>query len=615
MFSRFLRTAILALTAGLVAFAAPPAPLPPGGTNIFPDPIRAMLPDGGYQTDVIGFSIVPVDGPGFTEAIEAATKREPAQIYEYQLFAPVPAALEPGDTLLVEFYLRAPKTTAESGEGATQFTLEERGGAYTKSVVLDARAGPDWVLHRVPFRIAPRASGNFGPNPAVAGYAAGGAQISFRLGYRPQTIQLGGIRLVRYEPGRSLESLPRTAPDYAGRALDAPWRAAAAKRIDTLRKTPLRLRVLDASGNPVSGYKIHVRMLRHAFSFGSAVSGHVLMDDSPDAERYREFIVRNFNEVTIENHLKWDWWVNHAYARPGIVKQLRWLHENKVRVRGHCLIWPSYQMTPANLRAIAPDRPKFDATVADHFTDILGATAGLISEWDVVNEPYTNRDFMKLHGDDIVADWFRLARRLAPDQPLYLNDYAHFTNAGAPTIHKDFVERTVAQLKASGTPIDGVGLQSHFGQLLCPPERVLAELDRVAALGVAIKITEFDIDSPDMDAKRDYTRDFLTACFSHPAVAGVITWGFWEKAHWIPASALVRADWSLTPSGQAWHDLVRKEWWTDERLVANAAGGASTRAFLGDYEITVEAPGGRRLVHEFSLTKDSAPLTLRLPAK
>lgn len=90
-----------------------------------------------------------------------------------------------------------------------------------------------------------------------------------------------------------------------------------------------------------------------------------------------------------------------------------------------------------------------------------------------------------------------------------------------------------------------------------------------------------------LQLQADYTRDFMTAMFSHPAVEGIIMWGFWEGRHWFPSAALYRMDWSIKPNGQIWEDLVFKKWWTDIKCVTDRNGEYRTQGFLGDYEIEV----------------------------
>ena len=91
--------------------------------------------------------------------------------------------------------------------------------------------------------------------------------------------------------------------------------------------------------------------------------------------------------------------------------------------------------------------------------------------------------------------------------------------------------------------------------------------------------------------------------FSHPSVNGVVMWGFWEGRHYAPGAALWRRDWSPKPNGQAWLDLVQKEWQTNVLGKNQWRRSVKTHAaFLGDYQITVNA-GGRKLEKTVSLEK------------
>jgi hypothetical protein len=121
--------------------------------------------------------------------------------------------------------------------------------------------------------------------------------------------------------------------------------------------------------------------------------------------------------------------------------------------------------------------------------------------------------------------------------------------------------------------------------------RCLQILDLFAGQGVTLEITEFDVDVEEEEIQAEYTRDFLTACFSHPAVKSFVIWGFWEGSHWLPRGAMYRRDWSLKPNGQAYRDLVFGQWWTDVNGDTDTNGVYSTRGFKGTYRLTV-AHGG-----------------------
>ena len=53
---------------------------------------------------------------------------------------------------------------------------------------------------------------------------------------------------------------------------DAAWRKAAEARIEKIRKGDLTVLVKDAAGKPVPGAEVAVRMKKHAFLWGTAVS-------------------------------------------------------------------------------------------------------------------------------------------------------------------------------------------------------------------------------------------------------------------------------------------------------------------------------------------------------
>jgi hypothetical protein len=123
-------------------------------------------------------------------------------------------------------------------------------------------------------------------------------------------------------------------------------------------------------------------------------------------------------------------------------------------------------------------------------------------------------------------------------------------------------------------PVDGIGLQSHFSARVTPMDELFKRLDRYAAFGKELEITEFDIDTFDEVTQADCARDFMTATFSYPSAKAFLIWGFWEGSHWRPRGAMLRRDWSPKPNAEVYKDLVFKRWWT------NANGRPARRAHL-----------------------------------
>ena len=299
---------------------------------------------------------------------------------------------------------------------------------------------------------------------------------------------------------------------------------AAAARIDRYRKGDLTVIVRDDNGKPVPGAAVHVKMNRHAFGFGTAVAGDVLQSAGSDGQNYRSSLKKLFNKVVTENVLKWPPF--ESWGRAQADYMLPWFAANGfAMVRGHNVIWPSAQYLPADvqnmLKANPPDANALRARVNKHIADVMGYSKGKVTEWDVLNEAYTNRDLQAVLGDAEMTSWFRQARAADPAVKLYINDYSILESGGYDLQHINGYANIIRNMLAAGAPIDGIGLQSHFDSNLTPPSRVLELLDQFAAFGKDLQVTEFDVAVADEQVQADYTRDFLTVCFSHPAMKGL----------------------------------------------------------------------------------------------
>jgi GH35 family endo-1,4-beta-xylanase len=415
-------------------------------------------------------------------------------------------------------------------------------------------------------------------------------------------------------------------PPYPGHEPDAPWRAVAAARIDQIRKADLTVRVKDAAGQPLPGAAVAVAMQQHEFGFGSAVTGYRLRDNNPAHAMYKQKVEELFNIATLENDLKWPAWNGQwgsNFTQAGAHAAVDWLAARDIRVRGHNIIWPGYNNLPTNVQTILNGAP-LDATeqaalrsvINAHIDDIASQFAGDLVAWDVINEAWDNHDVQDNldEGPAAMVGWFQRTRANDPTADLYLNDYNILSTGGSTNTPKQqFFYDTIQYLKDQGAPIGGIGFQGHFGDdSLSGPEQLWAILDRYAALGLDMQVTEFDIGTDNQQLQADYTRDFLTAMFAHEGVDDVVMWGFWESAHFDPRRALFRSDWSIKPNGQAWLDLVKGQWWTDEQLAAGAGGEAALRGFKGTYEVTVTLDG-KTVVIPATLTDGGLTLDVTLP--
>jgi GH35 family endo-1,4-beta-xylanase len=186
-----------------------------------------------------------------------------------------------------------------------------------------------------------------------------------------------------------------------------------------------------------------------------------------------------------------------------------------------------------------------------------------------------------------------------PDARLFVNDYDITTGRRLADYAKD-----IRRLLDMGVPLAGIGVQGHLHGDSFDPAALQNALDELAKFHLPIRITEFNFPGQrskymtgdrratmppeEEQAKAAALRDFYRICFAHPAVAGIMMWGFWEGANWIPQSSLYKRDWTPTPAAAAFQSLVKQEWWTKWSGKANAEGVARVPAFYGKYKVRID---------------------------
>jgi GH35 family endo-1,4-beta-xylanase len=547
----------------------------------------------------VAISYVPVEGQPFKEALRAEIKQASGNPWDVQVHAMTTKPVERGDVLLATFYFRTEWAPQESGEGQTEFVFELAKDPWTKSVSFPVRASREWKKIHVPFA-------------AAESYAPGEAHMIFRLGYTPEIIDIAGVTVENFGKKLAVTDLPVTRIGYAGSEPDAPWRKAAAERIEKLRKAELTVVVTDKAGKPVPGASVEIQQKKHAFGFGTCVPAEIILGGGND--KFKNLIPELFNVATLENDLKWqplagDWGAGFTVEKAK--RAVAWLRERGLDVRGHVLVWPGWKNLPKYLKGYERQPDKLRAEVIKHIRELAPAMKGSLVHWDVLNEPFDNKDLMEILGQDVMVDWFKEARAADPGALLFINDYAILSGGGGTTPHRDHYDATIQLLLDKGAPVDAIGLQGHFGTSLTSPDDMLKILDRYGRFGKPIWITEYDVVMDDLETAGSFTRDFYTTLFSHPSVQGIVMWGFWDASHWKNNAALYKGDWTLKPGGQAYRDLVLRDWKTNLTLPTDAQGRLVTRGFLGDYEIKASSGGHAETVKQ-ALGSRGASITIKL---
>jgi len=303
-----------------------------------------------------------------------------------------------------------------------------------------------------------------------------------------------------------------------------------------------------------------------------AATGSTFQRTDAKGATLRMILARDYNMVWSGNFLKF------STLRPSPSEyQFQWAdtmvafaEANSMVVRGHVFVW--HNQLPAWLTGGTWTSAQVDSILQGHIATVMSRYRARIRIWDVVNEPLDDNAAPRTTfwntqlGPDYIERAFRLARAADSTALLFYNDY----NIEGLNAKSDATYALIADLRARGVPIDGVGMQGHFqvGRLPSSAD-LLANFDRFARLGLKIQITELDIRMPVPTTAQnlaqqavDY-RTIVTACLLVPACDAIVLAGVYDGDSWVPstfpgegAALLLDELFSPKPAYAAVHSLL-----------------------------------------------------------
>jgi endo-1,4-beta-xylanase len=226
------------------------------------------------------------------------------------------------------------------------------------------------------------------------------------------------------------------------------------------------------------------------FLIGAALNAAQIEEKEPGAA---VLVPQQFNSITSENimkaeviHPEWD-----KYNFDLADKFVAYGKKNNMFVVGHTFVWHS-QLPSFITNNISSD--SLLLFITNHINTVGKRYAGKINSWDVVNEAL-NEDgtlrksiFLEKLGEDYIRQVFELAAKADPKAKLYYNDY----NIEQPQKRAGTIA-LIKKLQASGTKIDGVGIQAHWSINGPPLKEVEDAIVEFAALGLKVSFTELDL--------------------------------------------------------------------------------------------------------------------------
>ena len=232
-------------------------------------------------------------------------------------------------------------------------------------------------------------------------------------------------------------------------------------------------------------------------------------------------------------------------------------NKHNMKKRGHVMVW--YKQIPNWLEqeSVNWSSQQIYSFTESYIRALSKYTVGKIDEWDVLNEAIvfngyrTNTWYEKVNSEEndngeigyltFFSKLFKWARDENADVKLFYNDYG-IEEFGTPK--NNLMRIMVKDLKTQlNTPIDGVGLQSHFkleNMNSSFMENLGNTIDDLGNSGFIANLTELDIRicdgiSQGVQEQKDAYKQIVLTAFSKSNCNTILIWGSSDIDSWIPS--------------------------------------------------------------------------------
>jgi endo-1,4-beta-xylanase len=294
------------------------------------------------------------------------------------------------------------------------------------------------------------------------------------------------IRVICFTILLSAFSFRAVAEDFTNARADFLLKTAN-ERIDSIRKAPAQIRVVDSKGSPVAGATVRVEQRRHSFLFGCNVFG---LYNYPDEQNqlYAARFSALFNYATLPFYWgRYEPEKGDTHAAYDKNKRLaEWCKAYDIETKGHPLVWHRIypEWGPSD-----PDSTR-DA-LHQRIATIIPEFKSDIRRWDVVNEATVSANFT-----NGIGYWFKR------DGPAMVVEtalgWAHEADASSELVYNDYNLgpkhfQLIEQLVKDNAPFQVIGLQSHMHRKEWPLEEVWDKCETYSKFGKAIHFTEVTV--------------------------------------------------------------------------------------------------------------------------
>lgn len=267
---------------------------------------------------------------------------------------------------------------------------------------------------------------------------------------------------------------------------------------------------------------------------------------------YLNILTGQFDFVLADNTP--NWYFTDGGLRPSAAtynfKQMdqviNFAQAHNLPVQAHHFVWGEEKWLPNWLKNGHYSKEQLLELIHQHIMTVGSRYRGRIQGWSVVNEAFTRNlhlyglhDWWADHIGDLsyIDNAFIWAHQADPSAKLILNDFGNEEQNSV----SDAMYAYVKSAKARGVPITGIGMQMHIDGTDPPKkEAVIANMERFAALGAQIYVTEFDVnmnnvqgDSASRNQKEaEIYYDMMRACIESKVCHSFAFLGITDKETW-----------------------------------------------------------------------------------
>lgn len=374
-----------------------------------------------------------------------------------------------------------------------------------------------------------------------------------------------------------------TSPAWA-QVLSGAWVKRANKRIDANRKTAVRVLVLDASGQPVAGARVHIQELRHAFAIGFTADGGMW----PGVDM-SQLVWRCFTAVSLSPVTGWDQLQPSAKDKPHsrqVLDELKAAQRERLKVRWGAMVSTDMGREPAWV-GLLKDKKMRQASetymrwVLEHFGRRI---SGFDLLTDTVDHPAAQRGF------DLPAlrSLFQRMKVIQPAATLSMRYKNALLGAG---LHAAFEQ--VVTMQQAFVPLQAVTLGEHFrGRVL--QLRLAAALHQWDQVGLPLTLDPLTVGGEDPATARINLEVVLRTCFADPHVTGIYMSAVTPDESGDVNAQLLTKDDKPTAMGKLFDRMFHHLWWTNVTKKADNLGDVRTRVFAGAYLISATLPNSKQ---------------------